>query len=118
MCDLYAIADTLFPMTYVACRHRNALMESWDTEITSALRNYEKSGFNGVKCDTPGAKEVKQRDLRTGVIRPLTDSWGPLLFEVLFYMMPQKYLSGEVWNRGLFPISQISETPKLLVLGK
>ena len=43
------------------------------------LRNSKLSGFWAVKCDKPGSKDVKRRNIRKGDIRNLTDSRCPLL---------------------------------------
>ena len=53
-------------------------------------------GFKEVQCDKPGSNEVKQRTLRKGDIRPLTDSIGPLLPMSYFHLSAQKCVSCEV----------------------
>ena len=76
------LTDSRGPFSRAPMLHVDATMSSaviGVLRISSTFRNFEISGFKEAKCDAPGFKELKKRNLRTCDILHLPDSRDPLL---------------------------------------
>ena len=83
-------------------------------DIIFGISNFQISeipGFKDVKCDTPGANEVKPRKLRTLDIRPLTDIRGPL------FRCPILHVETEIARRRSWKAEITPDVSKFRVFG-
>lgn len=74
----------------------------------SKCQTFEIPGFAQVKCDAPGFKDVKRRNLRSFPILPLTDSRFPFP-RLYFTCILRDCAPWKLGGRELFPKCQNSE---------